>query len=135
MFSKRHVSRLLLLTLALGNGVAYAYNSTAASTHCDKPIFSDFQPAANKYLQSFDEFSFIASANTTATSLEASISAGPNHFHFSHKDLKIEPMKSGRYQVTGKIPRPFSHGFIRLDFTGHSKPGCVKHDGYLLRIQ
>lgn len=128
----RTIAASLLLLSAQS---AHAYNSSSSSSHCDKPIFSDFQPAANKYLQSFNEFSFIASANTTPTSLEASISSGQNKYHFGHKELKIEMMKSGRYEVTGRLPRPLGHGFIRLSFTAHSKPGCNSTEGYLLRIQ
>lgn len=123
-----------LLALSCNSAQAYG-NSAGTGHHCDKPLFSDFQPAANKYLQSFNEFSFIASANTTPTSLEATVTAAGSKFHFSHKDLKIEPMKSGRFEVTGKLSKPLGHGFIRLDFKAHSKPGCETTSGYLLRIQ
>lgn len=121
---------------ALTAATAHAYgNNPGSGHHCDKPQFSDFQPAANKYLQSFNEFSFIASANTAPTSLEATVSAAGSKFHFTHKDLKIEPMKSGRFEVTGRLPKPLGHGFIRLDYKAHSKPGCETTSGYLLRIQ
>lgn len=123
-----------LLTMTVGSAHAYG-NNAGTGHHCDKPQFSDFQPAANKYLQSFNEFSFIASSNTVPTSLEATISAAGSKFHFGHKDLRIEPMKSGRFEVTGRLPKPLGHGFIRLDFKAHSKPSCETSFGYLLRIQ
>lgn len=122
--------------ISLTANPVFAYGNNAGSGHhCDKPLFTDFQPAANKYLQSFNEFSFIASANTTPASLEATITSAGNKMHFTHKDLKIEPMKSGRFEVTGKLSKPLGHGFIRLDFKAHSKPGCETSSGYLLRIQ
>jgi hypothetical protein len=54
----------------------YAYGSSSSSSSCDKPSFSEFQPAPNKYLQTFREFSFITSANTAPSSVEVSISFG-----------------------------------------------------------
>lgn len=128
--------RLLAASLlGFSLNTAQAYGTGQSSSHCDKPVFSDYQPAANKYLQSFSEFSFIASSNTTPTSIEVQINAGPNKYHLTHKDLEITPQKSGRFHVEGKLPRPLEHGFVRLNITAHSKPGCEKTDGYLLRIQ
>lgn len=129
----RRIAVVGIMTLSANS--AYAYNKSAGSSHCDKPIFTDFQPAPNKYLQSFNEFSVLASANTTAASIEATVSSGSNKYHFTHKELKIEPQKSGRFEVSGKLPRPLEHGFARVSFTAHSKPGCEHTEGYLLRIQ
>lgn len=129
----RSIAAVGILTLSVNS--AYAYNKSAGSSHCDKPIFTDFQPAPNKYLQSFNEFSVLASANTTATSIEATVSSGPNKYHFTHKELKIEPQKNGRFEVSGKLSRPLEHGFARVSFTANSKPGCEHTEGYLLRIQ
>ncbi len=126
---------LVAIFLGLSLNTAHAYGSGQSSSHCEKPVFSEFQPAANKYLQSFNEFSFLASSNTTPTSVEVQINAGANKYHFTHKDLEITPQKSGRLEVSGKLPRPLEHGFVRLSVTAHSKPGCERTDGYLLRIQ
>lgn len=121
--------------LSLSVGAAHAYTSGQSSSHCDKPSFSEFQPAANKYLQSFDEFSLVASSNTTPTSIEVTVSAGQAKYHFSAKQLQITPQNSGRLVVKGKLERPLQHGFVRLSVTAHSKPGCEKTEGYLIRIQ
>lgn len=123
------------LLLCLNIDAAYAYGSGSSSSACHKPTFSEFQPAANKYLQSFREFSFVASSDTTPTSIEVNVSAGQTKQHISAKELGITPRKSGQLEVSGKIDRPFQHGFVRISITAHSKPGCEKTDGYLIRVQ
>ncbi len=114
---------------------AYAYGSSSGSSSCHKPVFSEFKPAANKYLQSFREFSFVASSDTTPASIEVNISAGQLKRHFSAKELDITPRKSGQLEVKGKLDRPFQHGFARISAKAHSKPGCEHTDGYLIRVQ
>lgn len=121
--------------LCVGVTSAHAYGSGPSSGHCEKPVFSEFQPATNKYIQSLSEFSMVASSNTTPTSIEVNVSAGQNKYHFSHKELEIKPEANGRLGISGKLPRPLGHGFVRISVTAHSKPGCEKTDGYLVRIQ
>ena len=123
----------MILSLQAHN--VYAYGSSSSSSSCDKPSFSEFQPAPNKYLQSFREFSFITSANTAPSSVEVSISFGEFKEHFTAKQLEITTQKSGRLEVSGKVDKPLEHGFVRVSIKAHSKPGCEKTDGYLLRIQ
>lgn len=126
---------IIAAVLSLPAGTVHAYGGSSGSSSCDKPVFSEFQPAANKYLQSFSEFSFVASSNTAASSIAVNISAGAFKEHFDAKQLKIAPQNSGRLVVTGKLSRPFQHGFVRISVTAHSKPGCDKTDGYLIRVQ
>lgn len=114
---------------------AYAYGSGSSSNSCHKPQFSEFQPAANKYLQSLREFSFVASSNTVASSIEVNVSIGQTKQHFSAKELEITPRRSGQLEVSGKLDRPFQHGFARISVTAHSKPGCEHTEGYLIRVQ
>ncbi|NOV30413.1 hypothetical protein [Methylomonas sp. ZR1] len=120
--------------LSLSGTAAHAYGSSQSSQHCDKPVFSEFQPATNKYLQSFSEFSLMASANTTLTSVVVNVSAGETKYHFTPKQLQITQQPSGRLEIKGKVDRPIESGFARLSVTAHSKPGCEKTDGYLIRI-
>lgn len=120
--------------LSLSANAAQAYGGSQSSHHCDKPVFSEFQPAANKYLQSFTEFSLNASANTTLTSVVINVSAGETKYHFTAKELQITQQPSGRLEIKGKVARPIEHGFARLSITAHSKPGCETTDGYLIRI-
>lgn len=114
---------------------AHAYNSGQGSSSCDKPIFSEFQPAANKYTQSLSEFSMMASANTVPSSVHVTITYGQNQFDFPAKELDITVQKSGRLEIKGKLDRPLEHGFARISVTAHSKPNCEKTDGFLVRIQ
>lgn len=123
------------LLLSLHFDAAFAYGSSSSSSSCDKPSYSDFKPSANKYLQSFREFSFVASSNTSPSSIEVNISAGSLKQHFSAKELEITPQKSGRLDVKGKLDKPYQHGFARISVTAHSKPGCEKTDGYLIKVQ
>lgn len=113
---------------------AYAYGSSASSNSCDKPTFSDFEPSANKYLQSFREFSFHASANTAPNSIEVNISMGGKKEYFDAKTLQITPLNNGKLEIKGKVNQPYQSGFVRISAKAHSKPGCEKTDGYLLRV-
>lgn len=122
------------ILFSLSANVVHAYGSNQSSSHCDKPIFSEFQPATNKYTQSFSEFSLLASSNTSPTSISVNVSAGDIKYHFTAKELQIKPSKNGHLEVKGKLVRPIEHGFARVSVTAHSKPGCDKTDGYLVRI-
>ena len=132
MFTPIRFTALILLSVCAT--AAQAYGGGESSNHCDKPVFSDFQPAPNKYTQSFSEFSFIASANTTPTSIEVNISAGTAKYHFPAKELEITQQRSGRFEVKGKMERPLEHGFVRISASAHSKPSCTHTDGLLVRI-
>lgn len=125
----------IAILLCLQFETAFAYGSSSSSSSCKKPSFSEFKPAANKYLQSFREFSFTASANTSPNSIEVNISAGGIKEHFTAKQLEITPQTNGQLGVKGKLNKPFQHGFARISVTAHSKPGCDHSDGYLLRVQ
>ncbi len=129
--------RILGAVALLLSGVqsAHAYNSGQSSGHCDKPVFSDFQPAVNKYTQSLSEFSMTASSNTVPSSVHVKLHYGEREFNFGPHDLEIEVQKSGRLEISGKLERPIEHGFVRISITGHSKPSCEKTDGFLVRIQ
>lgn len=128
-------------TLHLLTAIFLLLNSThvladnKGPSHCDKPFFTEFQPAANKYTQMLTEFSMTASSNTNPESIHVTVVFGENEFHFGPKELKIEKEPSGRYDITGKLMRPLAHGFARINVTAHSKPGCEKQDGFLVRIQ
>lgn len=119
----------------LSINTAHAYNSGQGSSSCDKPMFSEFQPAANKYTQSLSEFSMMASANAVPSSVHVTVSYGQNQFDFPAKELDITVQKSGRLEIKGKLDRPLEHGFARISVTAHSKPTCEKTDGFLVRIQ
>jgi hypothetical protein len=123
--------------LGLNLNVAQAYNGEhSTGSSCKKPIFSQFQPAVNKYLQSFSEFSFVVSDNTSPTSIVVNITFGESEvkYQYTSKQLSITPAKNGHLLVKGKIERPMEHGFVRISTTAHSKPGCEHTEGYLIRI-
>lgn len=124
-----------VVLLLAGMQSANAYNSGQSSGHCDKPVFSEFQPATNKYTQSLSEFSMLASANTVPSSIHVKIHFGEREINFGPHDLEINVQKSGRLEISGKLDRPIEHGFARISVTGHSKPSCEKTDGILVRIQ
>ena len=130
----RNIKIAAALCLSLSVNLAYAYGSGSSSSHCDKPVFSDFKPSANKYLQSFDEFSVVASGNTAATSIVVDLGLGENKIHFGNHDLDITTRKTGQLDIKGRLERPISGGFVRFSVTAHSKPGCEKTDGILIRI-
>ena len=125
---------IMAILLSFGVETAQAYGSGASSHSCEKPSYSKFQPAVSKYLQSFSEFSFEASANTSPTSIVVTIGSGENQLHFDHKELEITQLSTGHYAVKGKLDKPLEGGFARLNVTAHSKPGCEKTDGILIRI-
>lgn len=121
--------------LGLNTGTAQAYGGDHGSGgSCKKPVFYRFQPAVNKYLQSFSEFSFEASDNTSPISITVNISFGEFKRQFNARELDIKPIKNGHFEVKGKLERPLERGFVRVTLTAHSKPGCEHSEGYLLRI-
>lgn len=131
----KYLSVTTVALLSLAANTAFAYGGGSSSSSCEKPNFSEFQPSANKYLQNLREFSFVASSNTSPGSIEVNISAGQYKEHITAKQLEITPQPSGRLEVKGKLNQPFQHGFARISVTAHSKPGCDKTDGFLVRVQ
>ena len=125
---------LLSGCLLLGTQSVFAYGGNQGSHACDKPQYSEYQPAPNKYNQSFSEFSFVASSNTTPTSINVEISVGGGKLIFTPKELIITTRATGQFEVKGKLDRPMEHGFARINITAHSKPGCEKTDGFLVRV-
>jgi len=119
-----------LLSL-LSLNVAYAETKHGS---CEKMYFSSFQPAPNKYLQTFNEFSFETSANIVPASIVVNISFGEVGMHFDHNDLSVTTHRNGHTLVRGRLDRALEHGFARINITGHSKPGCEKTEGYLVRL-
>jgi hypothetical protein len=118
--------------LAVYGACAYADNT--AGHHCDRPKFTNFEPPMNKYTQSFGEFSFEASANTVPASIVVTVTVGGKQRQWTAKDLDIDELRSGRWEITGKIYPPVGSGFARVDVQAHSKPGCEHHDGFLVRV-
>ena len=131
---KRHYKIVAAMALSLSLSSAYAYNGSGSSHSCDRPIFSEFQPAPNKYNQSFSEFSFVASSNTTPTSINVEVSMGGPKIHFSPKELIITTRATGQFEVRGRLDRAVERGFARVSVVAHSKPNCEKTDGFLVRI-
>lgn len=125
----------VMLLLCLNADTVFAYGSSSSSSSCHKPRFSKFTPAANQELQSFSEFSFVASSNTVAASIEVNISAGGIKHHFSAKELEIIPKNSGQLEIKGKLDTPYEQGFARISVSAHSKPECKQTDGYLVKVQ
>lgn len=131
------MNTLLQIGLILGSSLflnnAFAYGGGSSKT-CEKPSFSQFQPAPDAAVASFGDFSFSASPNTSAPSLTVSISAGNVKHAFTAKDLQITELKSGALQIKGHIPNPIREGFVRLNIAAKSKRGCDKADGYLIKL-
>jgi hypothetical protein len=125
----------VLLSLNLNTAQAIGGEHSTGSS-CVKPIFSQIQPALNKYLQSFSEFSFVTTENTSPTSIVVTVTFGESDikYIFTSKELSIKALKNGHLIVKGKIDRPMEHGFVRLSMSAHSKPGCEHTEGYLLRV-
>jgi hypothetical protein len=125
----------MTLGLCLNVNTAFAYGAaSSSSTHCDRPLFLSFEPAPNKYTQSFSEFSIVASANTTPASVVVHVSLGGNKIEFTSKELNFKTLKNGHLEISGKLNRPVENGFARISVTAHSKPGCERTDGVLIRV-
>jgi hypothetical protein len=122
----------VLLSLTLCAPAVYAAHEE--TDNCEKPMFSEFKPSPNKYNQSFTDFSFLASGNTTSDTLSVDVTVGKSKFHFSAKDLTISLRSTGQLAVKGRLLRPVEHGFARVNMTAESVPGCVKSDGYFVRV-
>jgi hypothetical protein len=122
----------LILLSNLFLDTAYAYGSQGGAKACEKPSFSKFQPAPNAAVQSFSDFSFAASPNTSSASIVVTVSSGAIKHAFKHKDLQIAELKGGGLQVKGRLENPIDGGFVRLNIDAESKRGCKKAEGYLI---
>ena len=121
------------LSMCLIAAQAYA-TADENLNNCDKPIFSEFQPSPNKYNQSFNEFSLVASPNTLANSISVEVALGTGRLHFGQKDLVIMPRSNGYLEIKGRLNRPIEHGFAKITVTAKSSEGCAKSDGFFVRV-
>jgi hypothetical protein len=88
---------LWIFTLFIASNNAWAYgNSSTSKKACDKPKFSNFNPANNAEVAVKSAFSFFASANTDPGSLIVTVKNQP-------VDVSIAPEKQG-FKVKGLIP-------------------------------
>ena len=129
------IAATVLFSLNLSTAQAMGGEHSTGES-CEKPGFSKFQPPLNKYLQSFSDFSFIATANTAPSSIIVNVTFGESDikYRFTEKELNITTLKNGHLVVKGKIDRPMEHGFVRISAYAHSKPGFEHTEGYLLRV-
>lgn len=124
----------LILGLSLFLNNVFAYGSGSSSKACEKPSFSKFQPTPDATVPTFSDFSFTASSNTSAPSLEVTISSGSFKQAFKAKDLTITELPNGGLAVKGQLQTPLTEGFARLNIAAKSKRGCDKADGYLIKL-
>jgi hypothetical protein len=124
----------LMLLPALFTDTAYAYGSGVGSKACEKPSFSEFQPAPGSLVPFFSDFSFTASPITSAASIVVGISSGALKYAFKAKDLQIATQKNGALKVKGRLEKPLHEGFVRVSIAAQSQSGCANADGYLLKL-
>ena len=62
------------------------------------------------------------------------VSIGDNKYEFTAKELQITPLRTGQLEIRGKLNKPVENGFARISVTAHSKPGCERTDGVLIRV-
>lgn len=84
---------------------------------CTAPIFFEESPGKDAKVPVFEKFSFTASDNTDAATLQVWVNAKPVKF-------SVEEQRSGRLAVEGFVDQPITSGKAWIKVTGVSHDGC-----------
>jgi hypothetical protein len=109
-------------------GVVWAYGEGGGGSNavaCSAK-FSKFTPASNSEVAPKSEFSFVASATTTPTSIKVTI-----------KDFSVPvavTQKSDGFHVTGKFPEALKGTFAKIRITAKGANQCEVNDGWLVKV-
>lgn len=120
---KTLLGMLILMTVS-ANG--WAYGSSSSSKSCDKPHFSDFDPAEKSEVSAQSEFSFAASGVSDSNSIKVTVKNQP-------VELSIND-KGGVYQVSGKLPENLHDTYARINISADGRNRCKGSGGWLIRI-
>lgn len=116
---------LLVLSLIAGNCWAYGGGSSSSKA-CEKPKFSNFNPAENAQVAPGSTFSFTASKNTYPTTIKVTVKGQP-------ADVKVDKKSDGTFAVSGKLPAA-KGDFARIAIAADAQSNCKGSGGWLVKV-
>ncbi len=126
-----HRSNVLLTFMFLVTAnLAWAYGGGGGggTKSCEKPKFSDFNPAANAEAAAGTAFSFTASKNTYPTTLKVTVKDQP-------VEVKTDKKADGTFSVSGKLPDAVKSGYARIVINADAQSNCKGSGGWLVKIK
>jgi hypothetical protein len=124
---KRYNTLWIFALMTITSG-AWAYGGGSSSSKaCDKPKFSDFNPAENAEVASGSAFSFSASKNTYPATIKVNV-----------KDksvaVKSEKKSDGTVVVKGRLPASVKGAYARITITADGLSNCKGTGGWLVKV-
>ncbi len=117
------IGTLVLMTAATN---CWAYGSSSSTKSCDKPRFSDFNPAEKSEVPAQSAFSFSASGVSDPSSIKVTVKKQP-------VDLSINEKGIG-YEVSGNLPENLSDTYARIAISADGRNRCKGTGGWLVKI-
>jgi hypothetical protein len=118
---------VLILLGVTSTSWAYGGGGSSSTKACAKPKFSNFAPAANSEVAPGTSFSFTASSNTYANSIQVSVKG-------QAADIQTEQQGSGDIAVKGNLPASLKGTYARIDISADGKARCKGTGGWLVKI-
>ena len=118
-------SVLSCLILISASGQTWAYGSSSSQKACQKPEFSDFNPADKAQVEPGSLFSFVVSGVSDPSSINITIKEQP-------VKVTVRELSSKRYEVTGNLPPALKGNFARINLSAEGK--CKGSGGWLVKI-
>ena len=117
------IGTLVLMTAASN---CWAYGSSSSTKSCDKPRFSDFNPAEKSEVPAQSAFSFSASGVSDPNSIKVTVKNQPAEVAIADK--------GGTYQVSGNLPEGLTGTYARIAISADGRNRCKGTGGWLIKI-
>lgn len=118
---------IALMLLPVSQVWAYGSSSGSNATDCLKPTFSEFKPAPNAKIEPGAAFSFFASPNTYAESIQVTVKGRPVEV--------TQTVQNKGLLISGQLPAELSKEFARIVINAESVNRCKADAGWLVEIQ
>jgi hypothetical protein len=118
---------LVALLAFSSNSWAYGGGGKGGSKSCEKPKFTDFNPAANAEVAPGSAFSFKASKNTYPNSIKVNVKD-------QAADIKVAEKPDGTFDVSGNLPDAVKGTFARIAITADGPSKCNGTGGWLVKV-
>lgn len=118
------IGTLVLMTASTN---CWAYGSSSSTKSCDKPRFSDFNPAEKSDVPAQSAFSFNASGVSDPNSIKVTVKNQPVALIINEK--------GSVYEVSGNFPESLSDTYARIAISADGRNRCKGTDGWLVKIR
>ena len=119
---------IITLVFITANAWAYGGGGSGGTKACDKPKFTDFNPAANAEVAPGSGFSFTASKNTYANTIKVKVKD-------QDAAIKVDKKNDGTYSVSGKLPASVKGTYARIAIDADAQGNCNGNGGWLVKVK